>query len=863
MPEEHLVGPMDELQLLKDKIARLESELAEHQKTEANLRASAEKYRMIFEHSPLGILHFDQNGVITACNENFVRILGSSKDQLIGLNMLTDLRDHGVIDAVRTALKGSRGHFQGKYQAVTSSSAPVVRCEFSPLLGGDHGNAGTHAYSAHVTTGAAEQTEAGGTEPSRPAGHSSTQSSTPSAHALNTETSQRETAEPQSAHSRILGGIGLVEDITERTNAERTLEESEHRYRQLVESATDIIYQTDEGGHFTLVNPVAIRITEYSSQELMGTHFTDLLAEEHRESIRAFYVHQLKTGLPHTYCEIPVITKSGRRIWLGQNVLLVTNEDRVEGFQAIARDVTDRKHSEEALRTSEEKYRTIVETIEEGYYEVDLRGDMLFFNEQLLTILGYERHELLGMNYSRYMDAQNAQQVFQTFNMVYTTGEPAGMFAWELITKQGMTRDIEASVSLMRAADGQPAGFRGICRDVTERKRADEKIRRAERVQAIAELATGVAHNFNNLLQIVMGNAQLGLERAEHEEKPDLRPVLQRILDSSRSGSETVKRLQSFAHLRFDDHEPAGTTFDLSEVTAQASEIGEIWWKTIPERSGIQLDLVTALTPECFVHGNEHEIFEVIVNLVKNAVEALPRGGTITLSTLKREDQVVLQVSDDGVGIPKDIQGRIFEPFFSTKGVESAGLGLAGSFGIVRRHDGEIAVTSEPGEGSTFSVTLSAARPADNTHDLPAPEPDPVESSVSGLRILVIDDVEALTLMLKEGLSELGHTVLTATSGREGLEIAQVEHLDVVLCDLGMPEMNGWDVGEKMLQLCRDKGTDKLPFVLLTGWGGQMEQEGKMHKAGVDRIEEKPVNLHDLVASLEDLVRAGKPASPK
>ncbi len=323
---------------------------------------------------------------------------------------------------------------------------------------------------------------------------------------------------------------------------------------------------------------------------------------------------------------------------------------------------------------------------------------------------------------------------------------------------------------------------------------------------------------------------------------------LEQILESSRFGAETVKRLQSFANLNSDPVAAGTNMFDLSDLVRQAIEMTKPWWKTFPEREGIAVQLNLDLINGCFVQGKQNELFEVVVNLIKNAAEALPEGGDITVKTSVTGRTVAFRVDDTGVGIPRESLNKVFDPFWTTKGPDGTGMGLAVSYGIVTRHGGTISAESREGDGSTFTVNLPIAKgfsersePDQNVFDLE-------------LRILAIDDIQLLLSMLKEGLTEYGQTVFTALSGREGLELFKHKEVDLVICDLGMPELNGWQVGKAIKNICKEKSVPKTPFILLTGWAGQFDEEQKMIESGVDAIIEKPVDITKLVEIIRDVV---------
>jgi len=388
--------------------------------------------------------------------------------------------------------------------------------------------------------------------------------------------------------------------------------------------------------------------------------------------------------------------------------------------------------------------------------------------------------------------------------------------------------------------------------EIAERKRAEELLTHTVRLKAVAELAGGVAHNFNNLLQIVMGRAETALVESQTGNPAAVQASLRHILETARFGAEIVKRLQSFAGLRSGEESSAGAVFDFSDTVRQAVEMSRIWWESLPAKHRISIQMISHIHDGCTVKGNEAELFQVVLSLIKNAVEALPQGGSIEISTITECDQVVLTVRDNGVGIAQEDQGKIFQPFFTTKGFQTSGMGLASAYGIVSRHGGAVSVESAEGMGSTFSVTLALARQAGMS------EPAPGEQATGRCdRILIVDDFEPIIRILSEGLGHCGKTVYTALSGDEAVAIFQRHSVDVVICDLGMPGMNGFQVSEKIRDLCLERGIPKPPFLMLTGWGGQVEEDERLSRSGVDMVIEKPIDIAKLVQLLNELSQRG------
>jgi len=369
-----------------------------------------------------------------------------------------------------------------------------------------------------------------------------------------------------------------------------------------------------------------------------------------------------------------------------------------------------------------------------------------------------------------------------------------------------------------------------------------------ERIKAVAELASGVAHNFNNLLQIVMGGAQMALSYLRQGNLAKIEKNMEQIVDSCRLGAETVKRLQDFSRLRGDRAIVKGRVFDLSQTVKHAIEMTEPWWKTKPQRDGIRLALNLKLDPDCLIKGKENEVFEVTVNLIKNAVEAMPDGGEIRIRSFEQDDKVILEVQDSGTGISSSDLRKVFDPFWTTKGFRGTGMGLSSSKGIIKDHAGQISVSSAVGEGSTFSVSFPPAkRETEESTDLIN-----LPSNIK-LSALIIDDVKPIALFLEQALSANFSMVWTATSGLEAIEMFKKNPIDFVICDLCMEGMNGLQVSAEIMSICLKKGIRKPYFFLLTGWSDYVVEKEKLSEMGVDKVLEKPLSIPELMKEVMDL----------
>ncbi|HEU5323944.1 MAG TPA: ATP-binding protein, partial [Methylomirabilota bacterium] len=369
-------------------------------------------------------------------------------------------------------------------------------------------------------------------------------------------------------------------------------------------------------------------------------------------------------------------------------------------------------------------------------------------------------------------------------------------------------------------------------------KAVQDRLVQAETLRALGELAGGAAHHLNNLLTIVVGRVQLLLRDPGSE--PVRRP-LEVIARAAKDGAEVVRRLQQFAGMR---RVTRPCALDLNELVADVLELTRARWQDAARARNlaIEVDWRPGVIP--VVEGEPAALREMLTNLVLNAVDAMPRGGEITVRTLREGPSVVLTLADTGTGMPDDVRRRAPEPFFTTKGVRSTGLGLSVSYGIVRRHGGEVALESAPGRGTTVTVRLPVPE-----SPLPAPAPPAAAHRAAGpLRILLIDDEDDVRDALADMLASQGHAVITATGGAEGLARLDAEGpFDLVLTDLVMPGLTGWEVatGVKARQ-------PRLPVGIVGGSGEARGARGA--RAAVDFLLDKPVTLQaldDALARLE------------
>jgi signal transduction histidine kinase/DNA-binding response OmpR family regulator len=375
--------------------------------------------------------------------------------------------------------------------------------------------------------------------------------------------------------------------------------------------------------------------------------------------------------------------------------------------------------------------------------------------------------------------------------------------------------------------------LRQTCESLTSAK---NQLVSSERLNALAQMSAGVAHDFNNILSGILGKVQLmDLQLAENGcDSGSIRSDLAALEQIAMHGAERVKQIMGFAGSRR-DHPNAAV--DINEIVRAAVSISRPKWKHECERKGASVRIDMALGDISPVEGNPHELTQVVTNLIFNAVEAMmPDGGNLVLRTAQEREHVLLEVADTGAGIPAEVRDRIFEPFFTTKET-GHGLGMSIVYGIIKRHCGDISVQSEVGQGTVFRILLPAA-PA------PAPAKQPVKTAhvqqpLSGRVLIIEDDVYNRDLFMN-ALTLFGHRAVAAAGGAEGLELFRKDPFDVVVTDLSMPGMNGFDVAKEI-----KKCAPSVPVILMSGAVLQ-GLETSMKDAGIDFLLPKPFTLDDL-----------------
>ncbi|HZS43936.1 MAG TPA: GAF domain-containing protein [Blastocatellia bacterium] len=517
---------------------------------------------------------------------------------------------------------------------------------------------------------------------------------------------------------------------------------------------------------------------------------------------------------------------------------ILDGDGNVEGAVKIAHDLTVLRSAERDARENQDFAAELVDNVYDAIFTTDLHGRFNWLNQQTSAVSGYTESELIGLNFTGLIISEEVEKTRLNFTSA-AQGKPQG-FETRMVHKNGEIRTLLVTFTPFRRRQ-RIVGVLGIARDVTEQRRAQINTARSDKLHALGELASGVAHDFNNILAAILGRAQL-MKTYTNDER--IQRSLEIIAQAALDGGNTIKRIQNFTRRRADRD---FLTHDITRLITDAVDITRTRWKDEAELAGRKISVKTELSPYLFCEGDATELREVFINLILNSVDAMPRGGELKIIA-KAEDQCcVIKFIDTGVGMTEDVRNRIFDPFFTTKGVEGTGLGLSVSYGIIGRHNGRIEVESTPGAGACFTITLPLAEEGSESEST-----DEQRHSAAPARILVVDDESTIREVLTEILQTEGHSVVAADGGKKALELMSEQEFDLVFTDLGMPEMNGWEVAKYVKAM-----SPNTPVIMTTGWGEEIDS-AQASREGVDYVVAKPFQVNEIFNLVADVLSKRK-----
>jgi len=616
-------------------------DITDYKRAEETLKQSEERYRTVLDEMEEGYYEVDMAGTFTFVNDAMTRILGYSRDELIGMNYKTYTPEEDV-----------KPIFEA-YNRVYRTGEPLKWFPMAEIR-----KDGTRLLAEDSVL------------PLR------------------------------NDKGEVIGFRGVSRDVTHRKRAEEALKQSEERYRQLTENAGEAIFVIQDGV-IKFINPKGAELSGYSIEELVSSPFVKFLHPNDSDMVADRYLKRLKgEPVPQIY-DFRIIRKDGHIRWGELNAVPISWEDR-PAVLCFMSDITERKEAEEALRQSEERYRDILEKMEDSYFEIDLAGNLTFVNSSACRHLGYSREELIGMSYKGFTAEDYIKSVFQIFNEVYRTAMPNKGFHWKIIRKDGSPGFIDTLVAPLRNDQGEIIRFSGVGRDITERRKMEEQLILTDRLASIGQLAAGIAHELNNPLTAVIGFSNLLLER---DLSADVKEDLETINREAMRAINIVKGLLAFAR----EQRIEKAMVDINSIIQRVLQL-----RSYEQRvSNIEVDARFApALPQ--VMGNGAQLQQVFISIIVNAEQAMleaHRRGKLTIVTERVGNIVRVSFTDDGPGISPDNMKQLFTPFFTTKEVgKGTGLGLSICHGIVTEHGGKLYAESEPGEGAAFVAELPISK---------------------------------------------------------------------------------------------------------------------------------------------------------
>jgi PAS domain S-box-containing protein len=618
-------------------------------------------------------------------------------------------------------------------------------------------------------------------------------------------------------------------------------------WEKTFDALTDGLLIFDRNGILRRVNTVGVKLEGIPDSEMLGRKCCSLL-----------------TGLDGKDCKVSQVLETGESITfeltpekLSRPVLItispLTEPDKsgdgshfqspddgarqtIMGAVCIIRDLTDLRAAQASARQQKNFLAQLIEHANESIFALSRDGNLIWVNEQSLKVSGCTFEQLSGTGYVNFIvrdDVPAARKAFQQA----LTGEASTV---ELRALNCFHQETSLLVTCTPIFDEQDVTHvLLIARDITEQKLVNERTAQDEKMRALGHLSAGIAHNFNNLLAAILGNAQLLKRSSSNEKLLKQAGVIER---AALDGAEMVKRIQAFANQQ---KEVAYEQLQLSHILKDSITLTQPIWQDEARAKGVKYEVGIELSDASIIRGAASEIREVFVNIILNALDAMPEGGTLHISSKVSDGFAITSFSDTGCGMSEEVRQHIFEPFFTTKGVAGTGLGLAVSYTTIERHGGTIDVVSESGQGSTFSIKLPVVGTCEAIFD---PKRDVMTNRPNKkLRILVIEDDDRVRDVVTEILRISGHRVEAAMNGTQALERLEKSEFDLVLTDLSMPDIDGWAVATAVRQRWKNS-----KVILLTGYGSQIDNIEE-HKNLIDGILAKPISMDDLNKTINDL----------
>ncbi len=786
--------------ILKDRMVRLPSaikrvldelkEINARKRAEEALHESEQRFKVLAENSPVGIFQTDVSGATIYVNPQWCKITGLSKKEAMGTGWL-----NAVHIEDRERLKS------GWIEATQVQNNSYAEYRF------------VHKDGA-------------------------------TAWVIGQATPVRDNK------NMIIGFVGTITDITERKAAEDELKFRNILMSTQQEVSIDGILVTNEMGKILSYNTQFVKMWNISP-DILAKQFDRLIfegmldkmkePEKSLKEIEYVFAHKDESRWDEIHLK-------DNRIFDHHSTPMWGTDKKYYGRVWYFRDITDRKHMENALRESESNYRELIDGMNETVWVIDFNGDLLDVNKTAVKTLGYSKEELIAIGLfgiDSSIKKEDIKAMAESMPM-----DEVQIFETSHKTRDGRLFPVEVYSSLV-TYQGKKA-IMSIARDITERKQAEEALRQMQKLEGLGTLAGGIAHDFNNILGIILAY-NTGIKRFKDDSKK-LELATDTISKAVDRGKTIVQQILTFAR-------KTETSFGAVNVNEVVKEIMTMIMETFPKILTYSQSFEKGIS---FINADRSQLYQALLNLCVNARDAMPDGGLLSINTLTvngaslrvkhpdvtDSDYVCIEVIDTGEGMTEDICKRIFEPFFTTKGIgKGTGLGLAVVFGVVQTHKGFVDVESAIGKGTTFRLYMPALQAEEPSSE--KEEEETLEEITGGTEtLLVVEDEEMLIMSLQMVLVEKGYNVLPARDGMEALKVYQENKDDIslVLTDLGLPTITGLEVCQRIKEI---KSSERM--ILATGYLDP-EMKSEFLKAGIQHFLYKPYDLRKVLKSVREML---------
>lgn len=635
----------------------------------------------------------------------------------------------------------------------------------------------------------------------------------------------------------------ILKNITELRTLSARLKEKEALWDSIVKQTPDGVLIL-ENARIVFANHSFGDIVARKTDEIIGKGIRDFIYPESLEKFDVWASDQAILGSERWLYDTRLADIAGNPVPVELDFTALPFGDKKQALMVV-RDISDIEKPIET--TTDEKFRLLFENANDAIFFSDPSGKIVQFNPAAETLCGYDRQELSDMSFHELFDMEDRELALRQLAWVRRGNRVH--FEARFLSADGKRIDVDISASLVYS--GGEELMISIVRDIAERKQFLSRISQTQKIESLGIMAGGVANNFNNILEGIIGAADLAKRISQNNQ--ELISYINLISKSAQKGANLTKHLLNYAR-------SSGIEFEIIDLNSVITDCAELLTQTLDKRIHLRLEKADDLSP---IWGDPEKLKQAIVNLAINAQEAMPQGGEISIRTrnfsvderfaidhlgISPGSHIEITIQDTGVGIPKEISSKIFDPFFTTKEKgEGTGLGLSIVQSIVRSHSGAIDVKSVINEGTSIKIYLPTISAMVESFEGPS-ELD--RESTAGKRIMVIDDEEIIQAVLKGILEQLGYLTIQARTGKEGIELLTAgNEVDAILLDMVMPGLSGWETYRYLRTYW-----PRIPVVVITGYANQ-EQIRVMLEDGLAGIVEKPFRAGQIAEKLKKVLR--------